>query len=143
MKKPTRIAAFAMTALLIFFSTQLLLAQDAMASHDHDYGQFNIVLWFGMLELPFLFLCVVYSFKTAAALKGGVFGQGMNYLAWGFLVMAVGHIAMQINHVFHYDIFRQPFGTVTGSILWFIALMITWGLSAVGFYSIYKVSKQE
>ena len=117
-----------------------LLAQENMPGHSH--GSFDLVLWFGILELPFLFLCVYYSFRTAAALKGGIFGKGMTYLAWGFLVMAVGHMAMQINHVFAYDVFRDPMGDTIGSILWFTALIVTWTLSAVGFYSIYKVSKK-
>lgn len=46
--------------------------------------QLGFEQWFGILELPFLLVCIVYSFKTARTLKGGVFGQGMVYLAWGF-----------------------------------------------------------
>lgn len=111
-------------------------------NHTGDRGtELDSVFWFGILELPFLFLCIYYSFQTARALKGGIFGQGMNYLAWGFLVMAVGHIAMQVQHIFHYDVFRDTFGYMMGNTMWFIALIITWGLSAIGFYRIYKVSK--
>jgi len=121
----------------------IFLGAQTTEPHDHSSGsdQLDSVFWFGVLELPFLFLCVYYSFKTASALKGGIFGQGMNYLAWGFLVMAVGHIAMQVQHIFHYDIFRDTLGQILGNTAWFIALIITWGLSAIGFYRIYKVSK--
>lgn len=127
--------------LLLLLCLPILLG----AQHNNHSGngstELDSVFWFGILELPFLFLCIYYSFQTARALKGGIFGQGMNYLAWGFLVMAVGHIAMQIQHIFHYDIFRDTFGYMMGNTMWFIALIITWGLSAIGFYRIYKVSK--
>lgn len=43
----------------------------------------GIEQWFGILELPFLLVCIVYSFRTAQTLKGGIFGKGMVYLAWG------------------------------------------------------------
>lgn len=127
------------TVALLLVSTVFIFAQDHGGG---GYGFNNPVMLFGIFELPILFLCVYYSFQTAKALKGGIFGQGMNYLAWGFLVMAVGHIAMQIHNVFHYDVFRDPFGPTLGNVLWFVALIITWGLSAYGFYSIYKVSKK-
>ncbi len=97
--------------------------------------------WFGILELPFLLVCIVYSFKTAQTLKGGVFGKGMVYLAWGFLVMAVGHLSLQITNFFGVDIFEAMLSQPLGKIAWFIALMTTWGLSAVGFYKIYQASK--
>lgn len=97
--------------------------------------------WFGILELPFLFVCIVYSFKTAQQLKGGVFGTGMMYLAWGFIVMAVGHISMQITSIFGLDIFDVLLDQPLGKIAWFTALMTTWGLSSYGFYKIYKASK--
>ncbi len=128
-------------SLLLLLCLPILL--DAQHNNHLENGgtELDSVFWFGILELPFLFLCIYYSFQTARALKGGIFGQGMNYLAWGFLVMAVGHIAMQVQHIFHYDVFRDTFGYVMGNTMWFIALIITWGLSAIGFYRIYKVSK--
>lgn len=120
----------------------ILFVNPSFAQHGGGNGGYSPVMLFGLFELPFLFICVYYSFRTAQALKGGVFGKGMNYLAWGFLVMAVGHIAMQIHNHFGYDVFRDPFGNALGNVLWFVALIITWGLSALGFYNIYKVSKK-
>lgn len=96
---------------------------------------------FGALELPFLFLCIFFAFKTASALKGGVFGKGMHLMAWGFLVMAVGHLHMQIDHFFGFNLFNTLMGNTMGQIAWFIALVITWTLSGLGFYNIYKASK--
>ena len=128
-----------LTVALLGCSVWSLNAQDT-AHGDHAL---DAVFWFGMLELPFLIVCVYYSFMTAKALKGGVFGKGMQLLAWGFLVMAIGHLAMQVTHIFGYDIFRDTFGYATGTFLWFTALMITWGLSAIGFYSMYKVSTHK
>lgn len=97
--------------------------------------------WFGVLEFPFLFLCVYFALKTAAALKGGMFGKGMMLMAWGFVVMAVGHLHMQIAHFFDLNIFNTVFGYTFGQIIWFIALVVTWTLSGLGFYNIYKASR--
>lgn len=104
----------------------------------HEIG---LSQWFGILELPFLIVCIYYSFKTSQTLKGGVFGTGMIYLAWGFLVMAVGHLSLQLINFFGLDIFDYIFSQPIGKMVWFIALMTTWGLSAVGFYKIYHASK--
>ena len=97
--------------------------------------------WFGVMELPFLFISVFFAFLTAYALRGGRFGKGMTYMAWGFLVMAIGHLHMQIEHYYGINIFKQVLGQLSGSIAWFVALIVTWGLSGLGFWSIYKASK--
>ena len=101
----------------------------------------NMSYWFGVMELPFLFIAVLFAFLTAHALKGGRFGKGMTFMAWGFLVMAVGHLHMQIEHYYGVNIFKSLLGQLSGSIAWFVALVVTWGLSGLGFYSIYKASK--
>jgi len=97
--------------------------------------------WFGVMELPFLFISVFFAFLTAYALKGGKFGKGMRFMAWGFLVMAVGHLHMQVEHFYGFNLFKSILGQISGSVAWFIALVVTWGLSGMGFYSIYKASK--
>jgi hypothetical protein len=101
----------------------------------------NMSKWFGVMELPFLFIAVLFAFLTAYALRGGKFGKGMTFMAWGFLVMAVGHLHMQIEHYYGINIFKSVLGQMSGSIAWFVALILTWGLSGLGFYSIYKASK--
>ena len=58
-------------AFFMFFSLTLL---SQGYSEEHGEHGFDISFWFGILELPFLFVCVYYSFKTASALKGGIFG---------------------------------------------------------------------
>ena len=136
-----KIKATISTLLFMCFCIVNLMAQDHGHQSHADGSGMDMTIWFGLLELPFLIVCVLYSFKTASAMKGGILGKGMNYLAWGFLVMAVGHLAMQITHIFGFDIFRDTLGYIGGNIAWFIALIITWGLSAYGFYQVYKVSK--
>src|ERR1700742_613817 len=101
----------------------------------------NTSYWFGVMELPFLFISVFFAFLTAYALRGGRFGKGMTFMAWGFLVMAVGHLHMQIEHYYGINIFKSLLGQISGSIAWFAALVVTWGLSGLGFWSIYKASK--
>ena len=97
--------------------------------------------WFGVMELPFLFIAVFFAFLTAYSMKGGLFGKGMKFMAWGFLVMAVGHLHMQIEHFYGFNLFKSVLGQLSGSIAWFVALVLTWGLSGLGFYSIYKAGK--
>lgn len=101
----------------------------------------NMNYWFGVMELPFLFIAVLFAFLTAYALKGGKFGKGMTFMAWGFLVMAIGHLHMQIEHYYGINILKSLLGQMSGSIAWFGALILTWALSGMGFYSIYRASK--
>lgn len=101
----------------------------------------NISYWSGFMELPFLFISVFFAFATAHALRGGKFGKGMNLIAWGFVVMAIGHLHMQLEHIYGFNLFKTLLGEVWGTVAWFIALIITWGFSGLGFYSILKASK--
>jgi hypothetical protein len=101
----------------------------------------KIGYWSGAMELPFLLISVFFAFATAHALRGGKFGKGMNLLAWGFVVMALGHIHMQIEHFYGVNLFKNIFGEIGGTFVWFVALIVTWGFSGLGFYSILKASK--
>ena len=146
MKNPRLIAAFSLLIFLFAYSITTM-AQAGIESHNHQIGATTDVIknntgfLFGMMELPFLFIAVVFAFLTANALKGGKFGKGMYLVAWGFVVMAVGHLHMQIEHFYGLNIFNYVLGDVVGSIAYFLALVATWGLSSLGFYSIYKASK--
>ena len=131
MRKKSRL----FTVLFFLGSTAPIFAQQHV---EHSAFEAEI---FGLLELPFLIIAIVFSFLTASNLKGGKFGAGMSLLAWGFLVMAVGHIHMQLDHLFNFHLFKELLGEVGGKYAWFVALIITWGLSALGFYKIYKASK--
>lgn len=96
----------------------------------------------GVLELPFLLLCVYFAFRTAMALKGGVFGRGMMLLAAGFSVMAVGHAHMQLEHYLGLNLFDTLLGQTAGHVAWITALVITWALSGIGFYQILRASRR-
>jgi hypothetical protein len=136
MKLTKKIIVF--TTLAILLLTSLTgFAQDM----SHHTNPSSLKTWFGILEFPFLFVCVFFAFQTATALKGGTFGKGMNQLAWGFLVMAVGHLHMQLDHFMGVNLFNELLGETLGMIAWFSALVVTWGLSGLGFYTIYKASK--
>ncbi len=100
----------------------------------------NIQMWFAFLEIPFLLGAVIMAFLTARSLQGGVFGRGMSLIAWGLLVMAIGHLHMQIEHLLSYSLFQHLFGAVGGTIAWFVALMVTWLLTGLGFFNLYKAS---
>ncbi len=144
--KPGRLFAFAFVIIITVFTlySGMLLAQGSTVdgeNHLHMQDKSDVSFWFGLMELPFLFICVVFAFMTANALKGGKFGKGMNLLAWGFLVMAIGHLHMQLDHFYNFNLFRSWFGGMGGSLAWFVALVITWLLSAAGYYSMYKAGK--
>lgn len=95
---------------------------------------------FGLFELPFLAIAVYFAFLVAANLKGGAFGRGMQFLAWGFVVMAIGHLHMQIERYMDINLFDMLFGQRWGDVLWIAALMGTWALSAYGFRLIYRAT---
>lgn len=121
--------------------TALLLISAPLLAQDHTGHSTSEAEIFGLLELPFLIIAIFFSFLTAKNLKGGKFGAGMRLLAWGFLVMAIGHLHMQIDHLFSYNLFNELMGAMVGKYAWYAALILTWGLSAFGFYKIYKASK--
>jgi hypothetical protein len=102
--------------------------------HGSDTGLF------GLLELPFLLTAVVFAFLVAGKLRGGAFGDGMFFLAWGFLVMAVGHLVMQIERFFHVNLLATLFGARFGDVVWVVVLAITWSLSAYGLQRIYSAA---
>jgi hypothetical protein len=133
------------TSAVIFFSLSAFSQQNCTLLQTNNAAisanAYTISYWSGVMELPFLFISLFFAFSTAKALKGGKFGKGMNLLAWGFLVMAVGHLHMQAEHFYGFNLFKNIFGEMGGYIAWFIALVVTWGFSGLGFYSIYKASK--
>src|SRR5438270_12547596 len=130
---------FVILSISLFAQNECSLLQVSNASIVSQ--GFRLSYWSGFMELPFLFISVVFAFATASALKGGKFGKGMNLIAWGFLIMAIGHLHMQVEHFYGYNILKALCGEIGGTIAWFIALIITWGLSGLGFYSILKSSK--
>lgn len=129
-RKPLFVTAFMALFSIISFPA-------AAQSHGGD-STFNEI--FGLVELPFLIIAIVFSFLVAKRLKGGKFGSGMQLLAWGFLIMAIGHLHMQIDQIYGFNLFNTLLGDVAGRAAWFIALIATWGLSALGFHKIYKAS---
>lgn len=98
---------------------------------------------FGLLELPFLAIAVYFAFMVALKLQGGAFGRGMQFLAWGFVVMAAGHLHMQIERYTGINVFDTLFGRFLGDAVWIAALVITWGLSAYGFLLIYRAARGD
>ena len=63
-------------------------------------------------------------------------------IAWGALVMGVGHLHMQTEHFFGVNLFASVLGGSLGAAAWILALAVTWALTGVGFYSIYKASRE-
>ena len=146
MKNSKLLAALCSLVFLFAYSITAMAQATIQADHHHVASTGNALVnntnfIFGMMELPFLLIAVVFAFLTAHALRGGKFGKGMYFVAWGFVVMAVGHLHMQIEHLTGVNLFKSLLGDTIGSIAWFIALIVTWGLSSLGFYSIYKTSK--
>ncbi len=125
---------------ITILSLLTVLSTVAFGQDQHDGGT-TFATWFGILELPFLFVCMYFALRTSGALRGGIFGKGMAMMAWGFIVMAVGHMHMQIDHFFGLNIFNEIFGVTFGQVIWFIALVVTWTLSGLGFYYIFKAAK--
>lgn len=124
----------------VTLSTTFLIAPAKAQSHSVHAPQ-GLGDWFALLEIPFLAGCVIFAFLTASALKGGRFGTGMHFLAWGFLVMAVGHVHMQVEALTGVNLFGAMLGAAGGTWAWMIALVLTWTLSGIGFYNVYRASR--
>ena len=128
--------------LLSALGAMMLAASPALAADGHNavHG-FSSSLVLSALEIPFLLLAVVYGFRTAGALRGGVFGRGIGSIAIGMLVMAVGHGLMMADMALGVNILDTVLGPIFGSIAWVAALIASWGLLGYGFHSIYQTSK--
>jgi hypothetical protein len=132
LRKIVRMAALGMAVL-----PATLLPAAAQDMHAMTHSSFTL----GLLEIPFLAVAIGYSLRTAGALKGGVFGRGMMLMAGGLVVMALGHVIMMLEMYFGINVLTLLFGSVLGSVLWVVALVLSWGLMGVGFHSIYSASK--
>jgi hypothetical protein len=114
----------------------------AAAAESHAFHPtFNSSFTLGLIELPFLLVAIIYAFRTAGALQGGIFGRGMGLMAGGMVVMAIGHLLMMSDMIFGVNLLGEVFGATLGGILWVVALLSSWGLVGFGFHSIYRASK--
>src|SRR5687767_2826585 len=93
--------------------TALTLAATSAAAQTHSVDGANV---YALVELPALALAVVFGFLTARALRGGRLGDGMALIAWGFLVMAIGHLHMQGEVLFGFNLFGSLFGQTVGQL---------------------------
>lgn len=122
----------------------LLLPLPAFAQQSgmaHGMAHANATLILGSIEIPFLMVAVFYSLRTANALRGGVFGRGMGLMAGGLFIMAIGHMLMLADTAFGVDFLNYILGGIVGSAVWVLALVASWGLTGIGFHSIYRASR--
>jgi len=127
-------------ATLLFSVLLLLLSPRSAASQAHASRPGGVQDWLALAELPALAIAVVFGFLTAHALRGGRLGAGMTLIAWGFLVMAVGHVTMQVEMLFGINLFSALLGARGGQVAWVVALVVTWGLTGTGFFRLYRAS---
>lgn len=102
---------------------------------------FNPSVLMGLLEIPFLGLALFFSFRTANAMRGGIFGRGMGLVAGGMLVMGIGHLLMLADTAFGVGVLNVLFGGTLSGLLWVVALVASWALTGIGFHSIYRASR--
>jgi hypothetical protein len=122
--------------------TAALLLFPGLAAAQGMPGMHAAQHWYALVELPALVIAIVFGFLTARALRGGRFGSGMTLIAWGFLVMAVGHLHMQLEAIFGFNIFSFALGSAGGQAAWLAALLVTWTLTGLGFYRLYHASSR-
>lgn len=127
-------------ALLLAIHSSPVQAHESSSYYpDEPMGTF--ATFFGVMELPFLFITVFFAFRTAQVLEGGVFGKGMRLMAWGFLVMSIGHLNMQLVRFTGTNILNDLIGVAAASTIWAGLLIGTWALTGYGLYSIYRAGK--
>lgn len=126
-----------MTTRALSVATVLLLTASPLAAQAHAVNEASA---YALIELPALAVAVIFGFLTARALRGGRLGDGMALIAWGFLVMAIGHLHMQGEVLFGFNLFDALFGRSLGNAVWVAALLVTWSLTGCGFYRLYRAS---
>ncbi len=104
-------------------------------------------LRFQLLEIPILFLTVLFAVVAAISLQSKEkvidkkkISKGMLALAIGYIIMGVGHLVMQTNRLMNTNVFNSLFGDTGGTFAWYIALILTWSSSCIGFYWIIQSS---
>ena len=119
----------------------LIFAAVALATDTHEAMEMSSSsVFYAGLELPFILLAVFFCARTAQALRGGVFGSGMLFVSIGMIIMAVGHLHMQIEMLYHVNLFEFILGNSAGKIAWVAALLASWGFSGFGFFKIFAAS---
>ena len=101
----------------------------------------SVADWVSVLEVPIFLTSVVMAFLTARALRGGIFGIGMLFLAVSFLIMAAGHASMFVERIADVDPFHVIFGRTLAPYAWALVLILTWAVSAIALYRIYRAAK--
>lgn len=96
-----------------------------------------------LAEIPFIIFAVFVAFKMARAHRAGAYRKGMLFIAWGFVVMAIGHLHLQIEDIYGTNIFSQIFGKIGGRIAWISALIVTWSLAGYGFAKLASLSLMD
>ena len=117
--------------------TAFSAAAAPLGAQTHGVGEASA---YALIELPALALAVIFGFLTARALRGGRLGEGMGLIAWGFLVMAIGHLHMQGEVLFGFNLFGTLLGRDLGQAAWVVALLVTWTLTGFGFDRLYRAS---
>ena len=102
---------------------------------------FRFEQWFGIVELIFLATCIYYAFKTANRLKGGVFGSGMIHIAWGFVILGVGHLISQLAYIFEADLMALILKQQQGLITELLIFVFAWGVIILGFMKIFQATR--
>ncbi|MFY0601248.1 MAG: hypothetical protein JXR03_16345 [Cyclobacteriaceae bacterium] len=102
------------SAFLFFLTFANVISYGIIRSQGTELG-----ISLNLLELPFLAASVISV----------------------FLVLAVHHLYTQVGHHFKYHLFNHLLGKTSGTFIMFIALAITWKLSALDSYQIWKANK--
>lgn len=100
-------------------------------------GGRDLLEWLGVLELPFLLVCLVYAWLSTRAMQDGILGRGLRYLLWGLILLTLLHICTQFLGIIGWQSAEWPFYAGFRSLLY----IGVWGCFAFGFYHLYQVSK--
>ncbi len=136
---------FAMIACFVAFlcASGALWAQidPSIAIADHGTGQG--IYYDSLIELPFLILAVALGIISTRYHVTGALKTGIVYIVAGLVIMSIGHLHMQVEHIWGINIFRSVLGETAGKAIWAMALIISWSMSAYGFRSLTLSSLQD
>ncbi len=123
-------------------------AAPAFAGPGEASGQGARVL--ALLEIPVIFLTVgiaayisIVLSRESTVLNRRQVARGMAWIAGGFFLLGIGHLALQGRELFDIDPFAGMFGEAGGQFAWYTVILATWGLSLYGFVVILGATVQR
>lgn len=94
--------------------------------------------WVDVVDVPLWGLAALFTFRIAAAFRGGALGRAVRWLAWALTVVTSAKIVR--GGFLFWDAERLVMSDF-GQLLWTLVLASAWGLAGVGIYEFHRAGR--